>query len=249
MLTGIAEFLGLDAEFSDDVKTAVSEACNNVVLHAYPHASGPLSVSLEASGDNFDVVVRDEGTGIQRIAADEDRMGVGLAVISALASRAEFESAAGEGTEVRMSFDGRGPLGSRLATLPADRTAAGPPLAGAVVVELSPPELLPIVMGRLVRAVAAGAHFSVDRFPSLHLLTTAIGARAAGDGAEPVVGFAITGTPRRLALSAGRMPAGSSAALFDGSVPPELEELIASQFAHPAGSGEIVELELVEPRA
>ena len=46
MLGGMAELLAMDPELLDDLKTAVSEACNNVVLHAYPDGSGPLTVSL-----------------------------------------------------------------------------------------------------------------------------------------------------------------------------------------------------------
>ena len=42
MLGGVAEPLAMDAELLDDLKTAVSEACNNVVLHAYEGEPGPM---------------------------------------------------------------------------------------------------------------------------------------------------------------------------------------------------------------
>src|SRR5437868_10102568 len=64
MLGGVAELLQLDPELLDDVKTAVSEACNNVVMHAYEGASGPLSVCLYAQDDGLEVIVRDHGRGI-----------------------------------------------------------------------------------------------------------------------------------------------------------------------------------------
>ena len=44
VLAGVAELIGLDPELLDDLKTAVSEACNNVVMHAYEGETGPLTV-------------------------------------------------------------------------------------------------------------------------------------------------------------------------------------------------------------
>jgi anti-sigma regulatory factor (Ser/Thr protein kinase) len=41
MLSGVAEFLSIDPELLDDLKTAVSEGCNNVVLHAIGPGAPP----------------------------------------------------------------------------------------------------------------------------------------------------------------------------------------------------------------
>ena len=89
-LSGIGEALAFDPELLDDLKTAVSEACNNVVLHAYRDSPGPLSVEVLVGRDRVEAAVHDRGSGIHGVAlAMEGRMGVGLAVISALADRAE----------------------------------------------------------------------------------------------------------------------------------------------------------------
>ena len=104
MLGGIAEWFSFDPELLDDLKTAVSEACNNVVMHAYGDETGPLVVSLAVTADGAEVTVRDWGSGIQHVAPSQDRIGVGLAVISAVAKRAEFLSPNDGGTEVRMLF-------------------------------------------------------------------------------------------------------------------------------------------------
>src|SRR5262249_36056526 len=46
-LTGIAEVVGLDGNDLSDIRTAVTEAANNVVLHAYAGEEGPLEVEIE----------------------------------------------------------------------------------------------------------------------------------------------------------------------------------------------------------
>src|SRR3981081_3501615 len=107
MLSATSETLGFEPELLDDLKTAVSEACNNVVLHAYDGRSGPLSVCLYVHAGEIEVVVRDEGSGIPAGASTDDRMqGVGLPIIRALAEQAEFRAGPGGGTEVRMVFAG-----------------------------------------------------------------------------------------------------------------------------------------------
>ena len=220
MLAGLGETLGLDGELIDDLKTAVSEACNNVVLHAYPDRPGPLVVALVIDPAEIDITVSDRGTGIRNVAASEDRMGVGLAVISALADRAEFQSVADGGTAVRMAFSGRG---ANVALL--DRPSAGRPspldleLSGDVVVTVSPAELLPGVLGRLTRAAAAGAHFSLDRFSDLYLVADEVSSHAGAAAGGASVSFALTAGSGQLALTMGPFPPGSGERLRSGQGP------------------------------
>ncbi len=249
-LAGWGEYLRLDPESADDLKTAVSEACNNVVLHAYAGGPGPLELSLELTDGSFDVAVRDHGTGIRRIAAAEDRMGIGLAVISALAGRAEFESAPGEGTEVRMWFTApaaRSDRGPSVAVI----TAVPPELTGDIVVAAAPVELLVHVMGRVVRAVAAGAHFAIDRFGGIGELTGAIGKLATATATPTgAVGFAVAGRTRQLELLVGPLAVGSAQRLFDRSEPhAALRSLLRGVDSVPAASGELLRVVVAEPRA
>jgi serine/threonine-protein kinase RsbW len=217
MLAGVAEPLAFDPELLDDLRTAVSEACNNVVLHAYDDGPGPLLVALDVDGNDVEVVVRDRGSGIQYVAtAASDRMGVGLAVISALADRAEFLSRPDGGTEVRMSFSARGvgvrvPEGSPVREL----EQSSPDLVGDVIVKLAPVDLLAAVLGRVSRALAAAARFSLDRFSDVYLVTDAIAAQAEVAN-RPWIGFAIGISTRRLEILIGPFPSGTGARLAGG---------------------------------
>jgi anti-sigma regulatory factor (Ser/Thr protein kinase) len=227
-LAAVAEALSFDAELLDDLKTAVSEACNNVVLHAYNGEPGPLAVRIEITRATIEVMVRDWGSGIQQIAPSEDRMGVGLAVISALADRAEFLTAADGGTEVRMAFAGSG---DRLRKLEGERTSklegATMELSGDAVVTLTPLALLSGVLGRLARALAASARFSLDRFSDVYLVTDAIAAHAerAADGAQ--IRFAIAASDRRLELTIGPFRSGSGAQLSSDGEPERRKSPVA----------------------
>ena len=93
----------LDPALVDDMHSAVSEACNNVVLHAYDATPGPLILSLAVQGDSVELVVRDQGSGIRPGAGRNRGLGMGVTLINSLADRAEFESSE-FGTEVRMRF-------------------------------------------------------------------------------------------------------------------------------------------------
>src|SRR4030081_2287800 len=104
-LTGIADAMRLDTGVLSDIKTAVSEACNNVVLHAYDGHEGPLEVYVCPTEDELDVVVRDEGLGIQPNPPEPDAgvQGVGLSLIQALTDHVEFRAASDEGPQLNMN--------------------------------------------------------------------------------------------------------------------------------------------------
>src|SRR4051795_9444037 len=65
-LTGLTETLGIGPGVLADMKTAVSEACNNVVVHAYPDpvAARPVEIVAVANEGDVAVTVRDRGRGI-----------------------------------------------------------------------------------------------------------------------------------------------------------------------------------------
>src|SRR4029077_15937665 len=181
VLGGMAEILALDVELLDDLKTAVSEACNNVVMHAYGGDSGPLSVGLYVSEDEIEVVVRDRGQGIHVLTPSDDRLqGVGIPIMRALAEKTAFRPLANGGTEVWMQFSGLrdGELLYRPPAPASDEDAWATHLSGDAVVSLSPVNFVGGVLGRLARALAARARFSLDRFSDVYLVTDALAAHA-----------------------------------------------------------------------
>lgn len=98
----LAEGFGMTERALGDVKTVVTEACANVVRHAYPLGPGRFEVEAVRLGGSLSIVVRDFGAGMQaRIDGSESTMRLGLGLISMLAD--DFEIAGGsDGTEVRM---------------------------------------------------------------------------------------------------------------------------------------------------
>lgn len=202
-LSGVAEAAGFDEELATDVKTAVSEACNNVVIHAYEGQSGPMRVLVSNSGDRVDVVVRDSGTGIRRLSSGADHMGLGLALISALADQAEFNSPTGGGTEVRMRF--RRSQTDAEAGFPSDEEWPHRPSALVeedVVMWCEPVPLVRHLIGRVARATAASSHFTMTGASDLYAINDAMAgfAEVVADG-HLIVG--ISSSSHRLTLEAG----------------------------------------------
>lgn len=249
MLAGIGEYLELEPELLDDLRTAISEACNNVVLHAYGGEPGPLIVSLQITGDGFEVVVRDCGGGIQRVAAAEDRMGVGLAVISALADRAEFESHPSGGTAVRMSFSRSDLQVLEPGVRAGPSTLSAPELSADIVGTVAPVRLGAKVMGRLTRAVAASSHFSIDRFSDLYPVTKAIGELADARGAGPALTFGIVGRPRTIELTVGPFASDTVKALTEADEGDPLVNLVDGLEARPVSDGELMIATVVDRRS
>jgi len=215
MLAATAETLGFEPELLDDLKTAVSEACNNVVVHAYNGDAGPLDVNVDVQDSSVGVTVRDEGRGIQQLTPSEERMGVGLAVISALSDRVEFVGGHDHGTEVRMEFASASAAGrlSGAAELPRPGDSSASGLPGEISVTLSPVSLLAGVMGRVARALAASARFSFDRFSDIYLIADAIAAHAERAASADWIGFSLDTTDGKLELKVAPLRVGSGSRL------------------------------------
>jgi serine/threonine-protein kinase RsbW len=201
-LAGVAESARFEPELATSLRTAISEACNNVVVHAYEGASGPMAVEIKWTDDRVDVVVADSGSGIQRVSSAGDHMGLGLALISALSDQAEFRSPEAGGTEVRMRFR-RDPQATE-AGISRDgiwhtRTVE---LDGDVVLWCAPVSVLRHVLGRLTRAVAAGSHFTITGAESFHAINDAVSSYAERAADDHVV-VAITAQARQLELDGG----------------------------------------------
>ena len=86
-----------------DIALAVTEACTNAVVHAYPNGGGTINVTASHVDGQFEVTVRDRGGGMSP-RVDTPGLGVGLPVIAAIARSVEIGSPNGGGTEVRMQF-------------------------------------------------------------------------------------------------------------------------------------------------
>jgi anti-sigma regulatory factor (Ser/Thr protein kinase) len=104
-LTGVADALDFDPSVLADMKMAVTEACTNVVVHAYED-DGLLEVEILAAEEGLTIVVRDHGAGIQPrpVRSGAAALGLGLPLIAALSDAFELRGSAGAGTEVRMTF-------------------------------------------------------------------------------------------------------------------------------------------------
>ncbi len=88
----------------NDILLAVTEACTNSVVHAYPSAAGVIDVGGDRDGDSVVITVRDYGAGIKP-RVDSPGLGLGLPVIMALSESTSIGPAEGGGTEVSMTFD------------------------------------------------------------------------------------------------------------------------------------------------
>ena len=105
-LAGMADALAFDAAVVADMKMAVTEACTNVVVHAYDGEEGTLEVEMLADDASLTIVVRDWGSGIQPRPARREApaLGLGLPLIAALSDSFELKGSTSSGAEVRMTF-------------------------------------------------------------------------------------------------------------------------------------------------
>jgi len=109
VLGAFAESLRLPDELIEDLRLAVTEACTNVVRHAYPDGDpGAVEISIEPREERVRIVVADTGRGIGT-SSDTSGPGLGLPLIAAIADTVDLQSAPGGGSRVAMTFRRRHP--------------------------------------------------------------------------------------------------------------------------------------------
>ena len=105
MAREVAERCGADDQVAADVTLAVSEAATNAVVHGYrDSAEGELALAAEAADHELCLEITDDGAGLVP-RPDSPGMGLGLPLISRLASRFEVRTGPrGRGTQLFMAF-------------------------------------------------------------------------------------------------------------------------------------------------
>ncbi len=255
-LSGMAEAVGVDAVDLNDIRTAVTEACNNVVLHAYEGGEGPLQLELYVNRETVEVVVRDHGTGIKpHIRSDEQAaLGIGLSIIQALAPRVEFKDVDGGGTEVRMEFAARST--EALDSLVRDGfqppQLAGADLSTTTGLAIAPNTLARRVLPRLLCVLAARAHFTTDRISDAELVADALVSEAFSSSTGEHLNVAVKVEPRSLEMRVGPLDSGSAERVISSSpgtgVGPVIEKLTDARRVAVEGPVEMLELHLRDQR-
>ncbi len=235
-LAGLAETMGFEEAAVSDLKTVVTEACMNAVVHAYPGEPGPLEVSAEPRPQGLEIVVRDRGEGFQPRPADPDAPGLrlGLPLIAALSDGFEIRGARGKGTEVRMLLSLAHPVDEEDVAARVEEQAAG------TVMSIAAGKYVQPVLARVIGALAARADFSIDRLSDAVLLGDAVSAHDAADFCEGTVGIEILDGHGKLNVQIGPLSEGASDRILRGLEVPGGGSLksLASDVSVTTGKGE-----------
>lgn len=206
-LAGLAEQIGMDEAGVADLKTVVTEACMNVVVHAYPDGAGPLMVNADPDSDGLTVKVSDSGAGISPQANSERAsLKLGLSLIAALSSSFSISGGLDRGTEVMMRLPLRG--GGANGSGPTEREISVEVTGTELTVGRA--ELLEPVLARLVGALAARREISVERVSDAVLVTDAIAGAAPGRFSDGCVRLGLGESEHGLELRLGPMDKGAA---------------------------------------
>jgi len=96
-----------------DIKTAISEAVTNAIIHGYEDEDGMVCIEGRIFGDTIEFIVSDKGKGIEDISLamqplytgkpDTERSGMGFTIMESFMDEIKVESKLGEGTRVIMN--------------------------------------------------------------------------------------------------------------------------------------------------
>lgn len=112
VVAAFASQLDPTLEELSDIKTAVSEAVTNAIIHGYEYGDGIVTIESSINGNEIDIIIKDQGSGIPDIdqamepfftsKPELERSGMGFTVMETFMDELHVESIEGEGTTVRM---------------------------------------------------------------------------------------------------------------------------------------------------
>lgn len=228
-LSGFADATGLSTADLNDIGTAVTEACNNASAHAYGGDEGLIEVELDAADTTLIVTVRDRGVGMVfdgrspvdfPSGVDDELSGLGVPTIQGLATNVRWTQPDGGGTAVEMMFStglqgservGSGYGAPSLESLPIERAQ----LANTIEAGMAPFDVAHWVLPRLLHAMAARAHFSIDRHADVQRLGSVMLANGSGWASSGGVQARLMAGAASLELAIGPMAADDVCVLAD----------------------------------
>lgn len=111
-VAGFAAQMDPTLEELGDIRTAVSEAVTNCIVHAYPDCIGTITLRCKILKDHtLDITIKDKGVGIEDIdlarrpmytTGGTDRSGMGFTIMESFMTSIKVKSSKGSGTVVRM---------------------------------------------------------------------------------------------------------------------------------------------------
>ena len=109
---GFAAQLDPTLEELGDIKTAVSEAVTNCIVHAYPDSIGKITMRLRIiDGEKLEITIKDRGRGIEDVqqamlpmytTGGEERSGMGFTIMESFMDKLKVKSSGAKGTSVTM---------------------------------------------------------------------------------------------------------------------------------------------------
>lgn len=112
VIAGFVTSLDPTVEEMEEIKTAVSEAVTNSVIHGYQMKDGVITMECNIHNNEVAIIVKDNGVGIEDIekakeplyttCEEEERSGMGFAFMEMFMDVVAVESEIGKGTTVRM---------------------------------------------------------------------------------------------------------------------------------------------------
>jgi len=219
-LAGLAEALGMEPSQLGDLKTVVTEACMNTVVHAYGEdGTGSMEIDAVREEDALLIVVRDHGSGIRpKVDVERESLRMGLPLIAALSSSFEISGGDGLGTVVTMRML-LSPNGNGAEADPGPFPGPKPGAAMSMPAE----GLVGPVLSRVISVFAVRADFSVDRLSDAVLLGDAVAAQAASHFAEGRANLVVDADGGAVSIRVGPLVPGAGDQLLDGMRIPDID--------------------------